>query len=139
VGRTGAPLKILADLVVFLDGEPGAAASRKARLDDLDGAPLDSDARIFTGTPGELADLLLDLHEAGLDGFRLRPGALPHDLAGIARGLVPELQRRGAFRTAYESTTLRGHFGLPRPAGRYARAGRESADGESARHDPARR
>jgi N-acetyl-S-(2-succino)cysteine monooxygenase len=26
---------------------------------------------------------------------------------------VPELQRRGIFRTEYESTTLRGHYGLP--------------------------
>ncbi|MFC5749046.1 LLM class flavin-dependent oxidoreductase [Actinomadura rugatobispora] len=138
VGRTGAPLKILADLVVFLDDEPGAAASRKARLDDLDGAPLTSDAQIFTGTPGELADLLLDLHGAGLDGFRLRPGVLPHDLAGIARGLVPELQRRGAFRTAYASTTLRGHFGLPRPEGRYARPADQPAD-RPADHGPADR
>jgi hypothetical protein len=33
---------------------------------------------------------------------------------------VPELQRRGLFRTAYEATTLRGLLGLPRPANRYA-------------------
>ncbi|QXJ22214.1 LLM class flavin-dependent oxidoreductase [Actinomadura graeca] len=118
--RTGEPLRIFADLVVFLDETPGAAASRKARLDDLDGAPLASDARIFTGTPGDLADVLLDLREAGLDGFRLRPGVLPADLAGITRGLVPILQGRGAFRTAYEAATLRGHLGLPRPAGRYS-------------------
>ncbi|WP_067460106.1 LLM class flavin-dependent oxidoreductase [Actinomadura macra] len=120
VGRSGAPLKVLADLVVFLDETPGGAASRKARLDDLDGAALASDAEIFTGTPGELADLLLDRREAGLDGFRLRPGVLPADLAGITRGLVPVLQERGAFRTAYEATTLRGHFGLARPADRYS-------------------
>jgi hypothetical protein len=31
------------------------------------------------------------------------------------------LQRRGLFRTAYEADTLRGHFGLARPADRYAR------------------
>jgi hypothetical protein len=28
---------------------------------------------------------------------------------------VPLLQRRGLFRTAYEGTTLRSHFGLSRP------------------------
>jgi len=38
----------------------------------------------------------------------------------ITRGLVPELQRRGAFRTEYEVDTLRGLFGLDRPANRYA-------------------
>ncbi|MFJ9528763.1 LLM class flavin-dependent oxidoreductase [Streptomyces cyaneofuscatus] len=128
VERTGRdladrPLRTFADLVVFLDDEPGTAARRKARLDEVAGAGLASDAEIFTGTPAELADLLLDRHSTGLDGFRLRPGALPHDLTGITRGLVPELQRRGVFRTEYASTTLRGHLGLARPTSRYAKAG----------------
>ncbi|GAA3158786.1 LLM class flavin-dependent oxidoreductase [Streptomyces rameus] len=124
VGRVGRdtrarPLLRFAELLVVLDAEPGAAARRKAHLDALAGAELASDAEVFTGTPGELADLLLDWREAGLDGFRLRPATLPHDLLEITRGLVPELQRRGAFRTAYDATTLRGHLRLPRPAGRY--------------------
>ncbi|MBO2456293.1 LLM class flavin-dependent oxidoreductase [Actinomadura violacea] len=122
VGRVGEPLKVFADLVVFLDEAPGAASARKARLDDLDGAALTSDAEIFAGTPGDLADLLLDWRDAGLDGFRLRPGVLPSDLEGITRGLVPVLQGRGAFRTAYDAETLRGHLGLSRPANRYATA-----------------
>lgn len=128
VRRTGRdvterPLRTFADLLVLLDDEPGAAARRKARLDEVAGAELASDAEIFTGTPGELADLLLDWRAAGLDGFRLRPATLPHDLTAITRSLVPELQRRGVFRTAYASTTLRGHLGLTRPASRYATAG----------------
>ncbi|MFB4297638.1 LLM class flavin-dependent oxidoreductase [Actinomadura sp. NTSP31] len=120
VVRAGDPLKIFADLVVFLDAAPGAAFARKARLDDLDGAVLTSDAEIFAGTPGELADLLLDWRDAGLDGFRLRPGVLPSDLAAITRGLVPVLQDRGVFRDGYDAATLRGHLGLSRPANRYA-------------------
>lgn len=119
VGRAGAPLKIFADLLVFLGP---AAAERKEALDDLDGAALTSDALIFTGEAGELADLLLSWQTAGLEGFRLRPGALPRDLAHITRDLVPELQARGAFRTAYAESTLRGRLGLPRPANRYAEA-----------------
>lgn len=106
--------------MVFLDDDPAAAADRRARLEERAGAPYTSDARVFTGTPAELADLLLEGREAGLTGFRLRPAALPHDLERITRGLVPELQRRGAFRTAYEAATLRGLLGLPRPANRYA-------------------
>lgn len=47
---------------------------------------------------------------------------LAHDLPAITRGLVPELQRRGAFRRAYEASSLRGLLGLPRPASRYAAA-----------------
>ncbi|MGI5158638.1 LLM class flavin-dependent oxidoreductase [Microbispora sp. CA-102843] len=118
VGRTEPPLRIFADLVVFLDAHD--AAGRKARLDDLDGAELDSDAHVFTGTPGELARLLLGWREAGLEGFRLRPGRLPHDLTAITRGLVPELQAENAFRTAYDTVDLRGRLGLARPASRYA-------------------
>ncbi|HEY0537041.1 MAG TPA: LLM class flavin-dependent oxidoreductase [Actinoallomurus sp.] len=120
-GRTAPPLKIFADLVVFLDDDTPTAESRKGRLDDLDGAPFASDAFVFTGTPGDLADLLLDWRTAGLDGFRLRPGTLPHDLTGITQGLVPELRRRGAFRDEYEADTPRGLLGLGRPANRYAR------------------
>lgn len=128
VERTGRdvrerPLRTFADLIVFLDDEPGAAARRKARLDEAAGAELASDAEIFTGTPAELADLLLDWRSTGLNGFRLRPATLPHDLTAITRGLVPELQRRGVFRTEYASTTLRGHLGLARPTSRYAKAG----------------
>ena len=33
---------------------------------------------------------------------------------------IPELQRRGLFRTAYEGTTLRDNLGLARPPSRYA-------------------
>lgn len=135
VGRVGRdtrarPLLRFAELLVVLDAEPGAAARRKARLDALAGAELASDAEVFTGTPGELADVLLDWREAGLDGFRLRPATLPHDLLEITRGLVPELRRRGAFRTAYDATTLRGHLCLPRPASRYPEPTRTPADGE---------
>ena len=119
-GRAGLPLHILADLVVFLDGEPGQAARRKARLDELDGEAYTSDAAIFAGTPSELADLLLAWREVGMAGYRLRPGAIPHDLEAVTRRLVPELQRRNAFRTRYEEGTLRARFGLQRPVNRYA-------------------
>jgi alkanesulfonate monooxygenase SsuD/methylene tetrahydromethanopterin reductase-like flavin-dependent oxidoreductase (luciferase family) len=119
-GRADAPLHVLGDLVVFLDEDASAAADRRARLDELAGAEFTSDARIFTGTPAELADLVQEWHAAGLSGMRLRPAGVAHDLPLITRGLVPELQRRGAFRTEYEADTLRGLFGLDRPANRYA-------------------
>ncbi|MFH8933378.1 LLM class flavin-dependent oxidoreductase [Streptomyces griseosporeus] len=121
-GRADQPLHVFADLVVFLDEEPGAAAARKERLDTLAGEPYTSDALVFTGTPAELADLLQEFGGAGLTGFRLRPAVVGHDLPAITRGLVPELQRRGAFRRAYEAGTLRGLLGLARPANRYAHA-----------------
>ncbi|MBA5220254.1 LLM class flavin-dependent oxidoreductase [Streptomyces griseoaurantiacus] len=121
-GRAGVPVHVFGDLVVFLDETRAAAEDRRARLDDLDGAPYTSDARVFTGTPVELADLLQELQSAGLTGFRLRPAVAGHDLPAVSRLLVPELQRRGAFRSAYEADTLRGLLGLARPANRYATA-----------------
>ncbi|MGX2992952.1 LLM class flavin-dependent oxidoreductase [Streptomyces sp. JNUCC 64] len=114
-GRADQKVHVFADVVVFLDPEPGRAAERKARLDDALGTPYTSDAPIAVGTPAEVADLLLEWRDAGLTGYRLRPGALPHDLTAITRHLVPELQARGAFRTAYEADTLRGLLGLPLP------------------------
>jgi alkanesulfonate monooxygenase SsuD/methylene tetrahydromethanopterin reductase-like flavin-dependent oxidoreductase (luciferase family) len=121
-GREGEPLHVLGDIVVFLDEDAGAAGARKARLDELAGAELRSDALIFAGTPAQLADLVQEWHAAGLAGVRLRPGGNAHDLPLITRALVPELQRRGAFRDAYEPGTLRDRFGLARPANRYAAA-----------------
>jgi alkanesulfonate monooxygenase SsuD/methylene tetrahydromethanopterin reductase-like flavin-dependent oxidoreductase (luciferase family) len=122
-GRDHETVHVFADLAVLLDDSAAAAADRKARWDQWTGAPYDGgDARLVTGTPAELADLLLDWQQAGISGFRLRPAGLPHDLRQIARGLVPELQRRGAFRTEYAADTLRGLLGLPRPANRYAAA-----------------
>jgi FMN-dependent oxidoreductase (nitrilotriacetate monooxygenase family) len=120
--RDGTPLKVLADLVVFLAPTTTAADDRKAHLDDLAGRALRSDAAIFVGTPDALAAELVAWRAHGLDGFRLRPGVTTVDLPAIVDGLVPELQRRGVFRTSYEPGTLRERFGLGRPANRYARS-----------------
>jgi alkanesulfonate monooxygenase SsuD/methylene tetrahydromethanopterin reductase-like flavin-dependent oxidoreductase (luciferase family) len=114
-----ADLSVFADLVVFLDEDAGTAVRRKRQLDHLAGETLKSDARIFVGSAAALADELVALHSAGYDGFRLRPGSLPHDLRTIAVHLVPELQRRLVFRPAYGASTLRERLGLGRPANRY--------------------
>jgi len=119
-GRAGETVHIFGDLLVFLDDDAATAAGRKARLDELAGYEYTSDAATFTGTPPQLADLLQDWQASGLSGFRLRPAVIGHDLEAITRGLVPELQRRHAFRPAYQGGTLRGLLGLARPASRYA-------------------
>ena len=119
-GRTGVD-HVFGELVVLLDDDRGAgrrSAGRSSRTGRA--SRYTSDAEVFVGTPQGLADLLLARAEAGLTGFRLRPAALPQDLDAIVDGLVPELQRRGAFRTAYEAGTLRDRLGLERPANRYA-------------------
>jgi alkanesulfonate monooxygenase SsuD/methylene tetrahydromethanopterin reductase-like flavin-dependent oxidoreductase (luciferase family) len=121
VGRTDETLHVFGDLVVFLDAVHGAALARQHRLDDLAGSPFVSDALVFTGTPGALADLLVDWHAAGLSGFRLRPATIPHDLVQITDLLVPELRKRGVYRTGYPDApaTLRDLLGMPRALNRY--------------------
>ena len=62
----------------------------------------------IVGTPGEIADQLQDLFESGgCDGFVLTPTVFPGTFEQFARGVVPELQRRGLFRTRYTGGTLR--------------------------------
>jgi alkanesulfonate monooxygenase SsuD/methylene tetrahydromethanopterin reductase-like flavin-dependent oxidoreductase (luciferase family) len=117
-----APVRVFADLVVFLADTPAEASARRQRLDELAGSEYASDAEIFVGTPEQLADLLQQWHAAGAAGFRLRPATLPHDLLQITDGLVPELRKRGVYRDAYAAPILRGLLGLPRPANRYATA-----------------
>lgn len=116
------PRHVFADLTVFLDEDGPAAAARRDRLDRIAGASAPTDAATFSGTPAQLADLLQEWRETGLTGFRLRPGVIAHDLPAITRRLVPELQRRGVFRSTYEASSLRGLLGLERPANRYAAA-----------------
>ncbi len=53
------------------------------------------------------------------DGFNVMPPMFPDSLIDFVDKVVPELQRRGLFRTAYEGRTLRENLGLARPASRY--------------------
>ena len=71
----------------------------------------------FEGTPEQVADLMADWVQDGVaDGFNLMPPVLPEMLDVFIAEVVPLLQRRGLFRTAYEGETLRSHFGIARPA-----------------------
>ena len=118
-GREPAEVRTLADVVVFLDSSRSAAIARKLRLDELAAEHHRPRHHVFVGTPPDLANQLVGWVELGYDGFRLWPGAIPHDLHGITRALVPELVTRGAFRRRYEAQTLRGLLGLERPPSRY--------------------
>jgi FMN-dependent oxidoreductase (nitrilotriacetate monooxygenase family) len=64
----------------------------------------------IAGTPKQLADLLEEKFEAtgSRGGFMMgHIVSLPDDLLAIVDHLVPELQRRGRFRTEYRYKTLR--------------------------------
>jgi alkanesulfonate monooxygenase len=73
----------------------------------------------FAGTPVQVADELQRWFEGGAaDGFNIMPPVLPGGLDDFVELVIPELQRRGLFRTAYEGTTLRENLGLPWPVPR---------------------
>jgi N-acetyl-S-(2-succino)cysteine monooxygenase len=56
------------------------------------------------------------------DGFMMQFATLPDGLNDFVTLVVPELQRRGLFRTEYSGTTLREHLGLARPGNRFTQA-----------------
>jgi len=76
----------------------------------------------FVGTPTMIADEMQAwLESDACDGFTTMFPYLPEGLEDFTRKVVPELQRRGIFRTEYEGGTLRDHLGLPRPENRFFR------------------
>jgi len=76
--------------------------------------------RVVAGTPVQIADEIeLWFTQGAADGFNIMPPTLPHGLDDFVDLVVPELQRRGLFRTEYTGTTLRDHYGLTRPANQH--------------------
>jgi alkanesulfonate monooxygenase len=74
----------------------------------------------FTGTPQTIADEMEEWFETrACDGFNVMFPYVPGGLDDFVDHVVPELQRRGLFRTEYTGTTLRDHLGLPRPKNQY--------------------
>ncbi|GAA2949146.1 MULTISPECIES: LLM class flavin-dependent oxidoreductase [Streptomyces] len=76
----------------------------------------------FVGAPATVADSIERWFDAGtFDGINLA-FRTAEDLDLFVDGVVPILQKRGLYRTAYEADTLRGHLGLPVPANRHTLA-----------------
>ncbi|MGW8748769.1 LLM class flavin-dependent oxidoreductase [Streptomyces sp. NPDC055794] len=69
-----------------------------------------------TRTPEQVAAELTEfVARDAADGFVLVPHPAPGGLDEFVDRVVPLLQERGAFRTAYEGATLRSHLGLGEP------------------------
>ncbi|MBY0331117.1 MAG: LLM class flavin-dependent oxidoreductase [Acetobacteraceae bacterium] len=74
----------------------------------------------MVGTPAQIADEMQRwLEGEACDGFNIMFPFLPQGLDEFCTQVVPELQRRGLFRTEYEGRTLRENLGLPRPQNRF--------------------
>jgi alkanesulfonate monooxygenase SsuD/methylene tetrahydromethanopterin reductase-like flavin-dependent oxidoreductase (luciferase family) len=77
----------------------------------------------FTGTPEQVAELMADwFNDGAADGFNIMPPVLPAMLEVFIAEVIPLLQRRGLFRTAYEGDTLRAHYGLAAPESQFGAA-----------------
>jgi len=72
--------------------------------------------RVVYGTPKQLADdMQAWLEQGACDGFNLLFPHYPKPLEEWVTMVVPELQRRGLFRTEYEGKTFRENLGVPIP------------------------
>jgi FMN-dependent oxidoreductase (nitrilotriacetate monooxygenase family) len=76
---------------------------------------------MVAGTPAQIADQMEAWFVSGAaDGYNLMFPLLPDDWVNFMRSVVPELQRRGLFRTEYEPGTLRDRLGLSRPGNSFS-------------------
>jgi len=67
---------------------------------------------VLVGGPARVADALEAwVDETGVDGFNLAFAVRPETMLNVVDLLVPELQRRGRYRTAYPEGTLREKLG----------------------------
>lgn len=79
------------------------------------------------GTPAQIVDTLEEwFTNDGADGFNILPPWAPTGLTDFVDLVIPELQRRGLYRTEYEGRTLRANLGLPFPENRWAAARRSA-------------
>jgi N-acetyl-S-(2-succino)cysteine monooxygenase len=77
----------------------------------------------LVGTPAQIVDQLEERFvKGGADGYNVMPPVLPAGLDDFVELVIPELRRRGLFRSEYEGRTLRDNLGLRRPINRHARA-----------------
>lgn len=113
VAANASPVGIMQDLMLQLG--PDAELTRAEFLEHGRRYATGWETTI-AGTAAQLADTLEEVFEAtgSRGGFMLgHTVSMPGDLLGIVDLLVPELQRRGRFRTEYRTRTLRETLAEP--------------------------
>jgi hypothetical protein len=74
----------------------------------------------LAGTPDQIADTIIEWFSGGAaDGFNIMAPALPSGLRAFIDHVLPILRRAGLFRSEYEGTTLRDHYGLDMPPNQF--------------------
>jgi FMN-dependent oxidoreductase (nitrilotriacetate monooxygenase family) len=107
-----------AHLVELAKDSFASTAQRFADIAERDGLSLRelayrviSPDELLIGTAEQIADALQSRFERGLvDGYIVSGHIEPESLNDFTTRVVPILQERGLFRTAYSATTLRGHL-----------------------------
>ncbi|WP_234685943.1 LLM class flavin-dependent oxidoreductase [Bradyrhizobium monzae] len=80
---------------------------------------------MVVGTPDEIANRMVNaFDQRAADGFNVMPATVPGGLKDFVELVVPELRRRGKFRSGYSGRTLRENLGLTRPLNQFAQASR---------------
>ena len=77
---------------------------------------------VVVGSPTDVADRMEEWFTTGAaDGFMVGLSFLPSGMSDFVDLVIPELRRRGVFRTGYGGSTLRDHLGLKRPVNHVGR------------------
>ncbi|MCP3441129.1 LLM class flavin-dependent oxidoreductase [Bradyrhizobium sp. CCGUVB14] len=75
---------------------------------------------MIVGTPDEVVSVMVDAFDGqAADGFNVMPATLPGGLVDFIDLVVPELRKRGKFRSKYSGQTLRENLGLKRPLNQF--------------------
>jgi FMN-dependent oxidoreductase (nitrilotriacetate monooxygenase family) len=75
---------------------------------------------VFKGSPTQVADQMEEWYvEGACDGFMASTPVAPRGLKNLVDLVIPELQRRGLFRTDYPEGNLRNIMGLPEPQNQF--------------------
>ncbi len=90
---------------------------------------------VFVGSPQTVADLMQEwIEDTDVDGFNLAYAVTPESFEDAVDLLVPELQKRGVYKTEYRTGTLREKLGgsgprlaAPHPATGYRNLGEANA------------
>lgn len=96
---------VVSTIEAFTVADPG----RKWTLRDIaKHVGIGGQGPVIVGSPAQVADELLSwVEEAGVDGFNLAYAVAPETYVDFVDLVVPELQRRGAYKTDYATGTFR--------------------------------
>lgn len=101
----------------FTSADPGRAWTVRQLAEK---AAIGGRSPVLVGSGAEIAEQMIDWVDAtGIDGFNLAYVVMPESFTDLVDLVVPELQSRGRFKTAYRPGTLREKLfgGAPRLSG----------------------